>query len=688
MDECLNILIIEDSEDDAKLVVRELLNNDIQLNSQRIQTVNSLHTQLENSTWDVIIADYCVPGLEAPIALETVQQSQLDIPFIVVSGAIGEQVAVEMIKAGAHDYLMKDNLTRLPEAVRREVREAQIRKDRRQAEVILKRQQVAIEAVIDGIAILLNDIYLYANPAYLNLFGYEHSGELLGKSWDSLYSVEEATRFRHEIFPVLEQEQAWQGETIARRKDGSTFVQGVSLSLAENETLIVVCRDISELKQAQPHIAHNALHDPLTNLPNRALLLERLDLAIKKAQRYEDYRYAVLFLDLDRFKVINDSLGHLIGDKLLIGIAQRLKIHLRNTDMVARLGGDEFVILLEESSSEETVIEIVNRIIKECQTPFDFNKQKIFSSVSIGIVLETENYLQAEELLRDADIAMYQAKKDENHAYKIFNKAMYIKAFNRLTLETDLRKALEQGEFVLHYQPIFDLFDNQLMGFEALVRWQHPIHGLISPTQFVPIAEETGLIIPLDGWVIRQACQQVNYWEKKFPRSLSLKVSINLSAKDFRKPSLIQEIDILLTEKKLEGALITIEITESMLMDNLEKTIDVLNQLKSRNIQISIDDFGTGYSSLSYLNRLPIDNLKIDRSFVNQMQADKRDYQIVNTITALSRQLGLVTIAEGIETPRQLSLLKQLDCQLGQGYFFSEPLPADEIENRILYNTF
>lgn len=684
MGEFLNILIIEDSEDDAMLVIRELLNNKIQLNSQRIQTADSLHTQLQSCTWDVIIADYRVPGLDAPMALKIVQQSQLDIPFIVVSGAIGEQVAVDMMKAGAHDYLMKDNLPRLSEAVRREVREAKIRQERRQTEVILKQHQAAIEAAIDGIAILQKDTYQYVNPAYLKLFGFEQSEEIVGKNWDFLYSVEETSRFQYEIFPILEQERSWRGEAMALRKNGSTFVQGISLSFSDDASLIVVCRDISELQQAHAQIAHNALHDPLTSLPNRALLSERLELAINKAQRHDDYHYAVLFLDLDRFKVINDSLGHVIGDKLLVGIAQRLKIHLRNTDMVARLGGDEFVILLEESNNQKTVIEIVERIIEECQTPFDFDKQKVFSSVSIGIVLGSRDYHQAVDLLRDADIAMYRAKKEDHSSYKIFNKAMYVTAFNRLTLETDLRKALEQGEFVLHYQPIFDLLDNKLVGFEALIRWQHPIHGLILPTQFLPIAEETGLIIPLDAWVIRQACQQVNHWENKFPRNLSLKVSINLSAKDFQKPNLIEDIDYLLAETGLESELITIEITESMLMENLENTIDVLEQMKLRNIRISIDDFGTGYSSLSYLNRLPIDNLKIDRSFVNQMQADKRDYQIVNTITALSRQLGLVTIAEGVETPHQLLLLKQLGCQLGQGYLFSEPLPVDEIENKIL----
>ncbi len=684
MNEPLNILMIEDSEDDALLVIRELRRGNFHPHWERVETAESLKRMLRNLRWDLIISDYRLPGFDAPEALKIVKQSQLDIPFIVISGTIGERSAVEMMKAGAHDYLMKDNLTRLPEAVRRELRDAQIRAERKQTEVALKRQLAAMEAAIDGIAILQEDTYLYVNQAHLKLFGYQHAEELVGKTWKLLYSQEEIERFEQEIWPVLKQKRAWQGEAIATRKDGSRFAQGVSLTLTEDDLLISVCRDISELKRAQEIIIHNSLHDPLTNLPNRKLLAERLELAINRARRIDNYRYAVLFLDLDRFKVINDSLGHLVGDQLLIAVAQRLKRQLRNIDLVARIGGDEFVILLEEIANTEDIIQIAERILSDCQIPLIINDQEIFTGLSIGIVLGSKDYQQASDLIRDADIAMYRAKEQENNSYKFFNATMHAQALQRLSLETDLRKALEKEEFVVYYQPIFDVIGNRLFGFEALVRWQHPTRGLVSPNEFVPIAEETGLIVPLDMWVFDRACQQMVSWKKQFAHCASLKISINLSAQDLRQSNLIENIDRILADTGLEGEFLTLEITESMLIEDIDRTIDLLLQLESRKIQLSIDDFGTGYSSLNYLHRLPVDNLKIDCSFVSQMQAENRNYQVVSTIIALSNQLGLTVVAEGIETSQQLQQLQQLGCELGQGYLLSKPIPADEIEAHFL----
>ena len=443
--------------------------------------------------------------------------------------------------------------------------------------------------------------------------------------------------------------------------------------------------DISTLKQTQDLVAHNALHDPLTDLPNRALLLERLEFTINKAKRHQAYSYAVLFLDLDRFKVINDSLGHLIGDELLKMMAQTLKIHLRETDLVARLGGDEFVILLEESSGSEAVIQIAERILADCQTPLTINGHRIFTSVSIGIVLGTADYCQASDLLRDADIAMYRAKAQGKNAYQLFDVSMHRQAQIRLALENDLRKALEQGEFTVHYQPIFEVRDHRLVGFEALVRWQHPTRGFILPDKFIPIAEEIGLIVQLDTWVFEQACHQMVLWQNQYANCFPLRVSVNFSAQDLCNPYLIKDIDRILAKTGLSGEEIALEITESMLIEDIEQTIEVLAQIASRNIHISIDDFGTGYSSLNYLHRLPANTLKIDGSFVGQMQMDNRNYQVVSTIIALGKQLELTVVAEGIETPEQLQQLQQLGCQLGQGYLFSSALTADDIEAQYLW---
>lgn len=684
MAELLNVLIIEDLEDDALLLCRTLRCGNFTLVWERVQTAESLRTMLTTRTWDVIISDYYLPGFDAHTALEIVKHSQLDIPFIVVSGSIGEHLAVEMMKAGAHDYLMKANLTRLPEAVRRELRDAQVRSERKQAEVLIKRQLAAIEAAIDGIAILQDETYLYVNQAYLKLFGYNSPKELVGQTWRKLYSPEDAAWIERKVFPVLNRDHAWEGEAITTRKDGSTFIRGITLTLIEDGLIISVCRDISNLKRAQEQLLHHALHDPLTGLPNRKLLEERLELAINRAKRIEDYHYAVLFLDLDRFKVINDSLGHVMGDKLLVTVAQRLKTHLRTTDLIARVGGDEFIILLEDISGDDSVIHIAERILADCKVSLVIEDHEIFISLSIGIVMGTTAYQKAAELIRDADTAMYRAKAKGNNSYKFFDTRMHIQALTRLTLETDLRKALKSHGLVVYYQPIFNLLNQRLVGFEALVRWQHPTRGFVSPSEFVPIAEETGLIVPLDSWVFHQACQQMARWKEKFSCLVSLRISINLSVQDLHNTNLIQDIDNILASIGLEGQSITLEITESMLIEDIDRTIEIFDHLASRKIQISIDDFGTGYSSLNYLHRLPVHSLKIDQSFVGQMITKNRNYQVISTIIALSNQLGLTAVAEGIETAEQLQELQKLGCELGQGYLFSKPIAAHEIEAKFL----
>ncbi|MDA0867350.1 MAG: diguanylate cyclase, partial [Cyanobacteria bacterium] len=398
--------------------------------------------------------------------------------------------------------------------------------DRKAAEAAIKQQLAAIEAASDGIGILQNGTYTYVNQAHLSLFGYDQPEALLGQSWQTLYAPGEVARFQREVFPLLARDRAWQGEGIATRKDGSTFAQGISLTLTEDDLLICVCRDISEIKQAQAQITHNALHDPLTGLPNRTLLIDRIELAIHRAQRLQNHQYAVLFLDLDRFKVINDSLGHSVGDQLLIAISERLKVHLRNIDVVARLGGDEFVILLENIHTTEEVVQVAERILADGRNPFILNGHEIFTSFSIGIVMGKAHYQQAADLIRDADIAMYRAKAKLHNSYKFFDADMHVQVLQRLTLETDLRRALEHQEFIPYYQPIFDLADSRLVGFEALIRWQHPSRGLIAPDQFITVAEETGLIVAIDRWMFHQSCQQMVRWQGRFGHHFPLKISI------------------------------------------------------------------------------------------------------------------------------------------------------------------
>jgi diguanylate cyclase (GGDEF)-like protein/PAS domain S-box-containing protein len=459
-----------------------------------------------------------------------------------------------------------------------------------------------------------------------------------------------------------------------------------NLPFAKQILHVFAARAAAELErqQAQALMNHNALHDPLTELPNRTLLSERLELAIQRAQRLDNYRYAVLFLDLDRFKVVNDSLGHVIGDQLLVAIAQRLTTHLRQIDLVARLGGDEFLILLENITSAEEVTQIAERILADCQIPITIESHQIFTSFSIGIVMGDRAYHHAAELIRDADIAMYQAKAQGQNSYRYFDAAMHTAVLSRLNLETDLRKAIDRQELTIDYQPIVSLAHQRLVGFEALVRWRHPTQGLVGPDEFIPVAEETGLVALIDSWVLKQACQQLADWQHRFIDCDDLKISVNLAAQDLCKASLIAEIEQVLELTGLSGQALTLEITERMLIKEVDQTVDLLMQLNAKGVQISIDDFGTGYSSLSYLHRLPVNNLKIDRAFVSQMELEARNYEVVSTIVTLSQQLGLTAIAEGIETFQQLQRLQALGCQLGQGYLFAKPMAAHEIEIHFL----
>jgi diguanylate cyclase (GGDEF)-like protein len=488
---------------------------------------------------------------------------------------------------------------------------------------------------------------------------------------------------RARVHSMLRIKQQYDELQAAAKQQAALEAEKVLLLTQHNTELEAKVTERTAQLQAQTElIQHNALHDPLTDLPNRTLLLKQIAQKISQSQHSGNHQYAVLFLDLVRFKVINDSLGHLFGDRVLTIIAQKLKAHLQPTDLVSRFGGDEFVILLETMTDAAEVIQVAERILTDFQYPLLLNGYQLFIGVSIGIVLGNETYQEPADLIRDADIAMHRAKRKGENTYQVFDATMHTQALHRLTMESDLRQALERQELIVYYQPIVDILNDRLIGFEALVRWQHPTRGFVSPVEFVPIAEETGLIVPMDQWVLQSACGQLANWKKQFPSDVPLKISVNLSAQDLRKTDLVEAIDGVLEQTGLTGDCLTLEITESMLVEDINKTIDLLNQLKARKIQISIDDFGTGYSSLNYLHRLPADFLKIDRSFVGQMQPDNRNYQVVSTIIALSNQLGLATVAEGIETQEQQQWLQQLGCELGQGYLFSKPLAAHEIETR------
>jgi diguanylate cyclase (GGDEF)-like protein/PAS domain S-box-containing protein len=440
--------------------------------------------------------------------------------------------------------------------------------------------------------------------------------------------------------------------------------------------------DITERKRAEEQLIHNALHDALTGLPNRALFLEHLRRAMGRSPRRKK-TFGVLFLDFDGFKLINDSLGHIEGDSLLKMIARRLESLLRADDVVARLGGDEFTILLDELTSSKDALFVVERIQEILKEPFILGGREVFISTSIGIALRDAKYKTPEEMLRDADIAMYRAKSKGKGRHEIFNREMREQVSNRLRLETELRLALERGEFSVFYQPIMEIAANQLIGFEALVRWFHPERGQVMPGEFIPIVEETGLIVPLGEWILRESCRQIREWQRRFPARSDLTISVNLSCKQFMQQDLAERIAEILRETVLEARFLRLEVTESHVMENSDMAITIMNRLRDLGVQLSIDDFGTGYSSLSYLQRLPINYLKIDRSFINLMNSNHENGEIVRAIVMLAKNLNMQVIAEGIETEEQAMKLISLDCPFGQGYLYSKPTDAGHAEDLI-----
>lgn len=436
-----------------------------------------------------------------------------------------------------------------------------------------------------------------------------------------------------------------------------------------------------QLEIANSQLSEMAFNDLLTQLPNRALLMERLEEALSQQQANSENQFAVLYLDCDRFKIINDSLGHQAGDELLVAISRRLKSILRQEDLVARLGGDEFVVLLSNLAEPHTAIQVAERILNSFVLPIRLRERDIFVSFSIGIVLEHSTYGNTEELLRDADTAMYQAKALGKDQYQIFEPSMYQTVCHRLQLETDLRKAIQHNEFVLHYQPIVELDIGKIVGVEALIRWHHPTQGLIPPDQFIPIAEETGFILKLGRWALKEACYQLCYWQKQQVVNASFFVSVNVSAYQFAQPDFVKQIDEILTETQLDPQCLKLEITETVIIQNFASAADVIRSLHERSIQLSIDDFGTGYSSLSYLHSFPVENLKIDRSFIHRLHQEKTNLGLLTAIVQIAETMEMNLIAEGIETSEQLIQLKLLGCQFGQGYLFSRPMPPGEIAN-------
>ena len=556
----LHVLILEDCIMDAELMVHELRRAGFDPQWQRVDTEADFLAHLDQKL-DIILADYSLPQFDAQRALEHLNQRGLDVPFIIVSGCIGEERAVECMKSGATDYLLKDRLTRLGQAVRKGLEERLLRDDRQRVE---------------------------------------------------------------------------------------------------------------------EQLAHNAFHDTLTGLPNRALFLDRAQRCFHQMERRGGYLFAVLSIDLDGFQTINASFGQPAGDKVLIEIAERLVQKVRSGDTVARLGGDEFALLLDDVKDMRNALRVAERLQAELAKPFLMDGREVLTSASVGIAASTSTYKRSADALRDAGTAMARAKRLGPGQIAVFDIRMHTQAVTRLKLETDLRRASDRQEFLLYYQPVVSLQSGRIAGFEALLRWQHPERGLISPGESLPVAEEIGLLIPIGQWVLQNALRQLRAWQVEFPVTPPLSMSVNLSCKQFlQSGELLTIVDETLKETGLDPRSLALEVTETVMMENAEAALATLAQLKDRQLRISIDDFGTGYSSLSYLQRLPIDNLKIDQSFVAEMKSAGESLEIVRSIITLAHSLGKQVIAEGVETGEQLALLRSLGCEYGQGFFFSKPLETE-----------
>ena len=553
---------------------------------------------------------------------------------------------------------------------------------RKEAESRLALAQQAFENTAEGLMITdANLKVLEINQGFVNITGYGRE-EIIGQSPAILSSGKHGESYYEAMWTTIKAEGRWMGEIWNRRKNGEVYPEWLSISEVRDAkgkvvNYVAVFTDITLRKQSEEQLHFLANHDALTGLPNRTLLQERIEHALKRVQR-DHGRLAILFIDLDRFKVINDTLGHHAGDMLLQTAAERLQHCLRDSDTIARQGGDEFVVLIENFSDTQYLGNVARKIMHALEQPFFLMGQELFVSASIGISAYPEDGTDLHTLLKNADVAMYRAKERGKNTFQFYASESNVHSFERLALENSLRRALERNEFVLHYQPKVDLATNELVGAEALIRWNHPDLGLVHPAQFIPLAEETGLIVPIGAWVLREACRQNRAWQEAGMPLIG--VAVNLSAHQFRDEGLRQTIAEALGTSGLPPAYLELEITESMIMQNAERAIEILQRFRDMGTLVSIDDFGTGYSSLGYLKSFPIDSLKIDRSFVRDVPSDSDDVAITQAIIAMAHSLNLKVIAEGVENDEQLDFLREQGCDQVQGYLMSPPVSALEFE--------
>jgi diguanylate cyclase (GGDEF)-like protein/PAS domain S-box-containing protein len=677
------ILIVDDNEMNRDMLARRLERKGYVI--RVAECARSLLERIQEEPVDLVLLDVEMPGISGLDALQTLRgcYSPIQLPIIMVTAKDQSEDIIKALNLGANDYLTKP--IDFPVALARIRTQLSHKKAEEALRVSEERYALAAQGANDGLWDWnLVDNIIYYSPRWKIMLGYQEAE--IGDSpaeWLDRIHVADRERVKDEI--AAHQRGLtphFESENRVQHKDGS-FRWMRSRGLAVHDP----SGKASRMAGSQTDITGGKIADALTGLPNRLLFIDRLVRLIEHTKRHKDYLFAVLFLDLDGFKMINDSLGHVIGDQLLVGVANRLGNCLRVSDTVtrieklftlARLGGDEFTILLDQVKDPSDATLVAERLMNALAAPFILDGKKIFTSISIGIALSSIGYDNPEDLLRDADTAMYRAKSLGKARYAVFDLDMRASVIARLQLETDLRSGLQREEFRNFYQPIVSLDSGHITGFEALLRWQHPTRGLLQPLEFIAVAEETGIIRELGWWNLQKACRQISAWNASRNASAPLTMSVNLSVKQFLQPNLVVEIGKLLRETELAPGTLKLEITESTVMGDPSAAVETLLQIKSLGVQLSIDDFGTGYSSLSYLHRFPLDTLKIDRSFTKAIGQGGDSMEIVRTILPMANSLRLNVVAEGVETAEQLAMLRKLRCDYAQGYYFSKPVTADE----------
>ena len=644
----------------------------------------------KNHDFPLVILDWILPGMDGLEVCRKIRNSLQGINSLVlmITARTNSGDLEQVMAAGADDYLAKpvdlDLLNiRLQIAEHRAIGLMR----QREAESELRIAAAAFNSQESLVITDANSVILRVNKAFTDETGYTPE-EAIGQTPHLFQSGHHNNDFYRAMWETLHRTGKWQGEIWDRRKNGEVYPKWLTITAVKNERGVVTHyigshTDISERKAAEEKTRYLVYHDPLTGLSNRLAMHERLTYALSLIG-HNKKQLALMLIDLDNFKTINDTLGHLTGDQLLVQVARRLSATVRQEDLVARLGGDEFVILLPDISSSTDAAHVADKVLSSVAEPYSINGQQLRTSTSIGICLYPNDATEAQELVKKADVAMYHAKAQGRNNYQFFTEKMQQAAMWRIGIENDLRVALEQQQFMLYYQPQLDLLTGKLVGVEALVRWQHPTRGLVSPMEFISIAEETGLILPLGDWVLQEACRQLAEWRAGGIKHI--KMSVNLAARQFSDRNLPGRIQEIMTKYGLPADSINLEVTESMTMGSPADAIEMMKVLTGHGQSMSIDDFGTGYSSLAYLKLFPASALKIDRTFVKDIETDQNDASICDITVLLAHKLGMKVVAEGVETEAQLKYLLSIGCEKIQGYLISKPLPADQIEHFIRNN--